>query len=140
MENPCFNPFETGQGLSTEAVTANKCRCLSFNPFETGQGLSTIKDNQDILEMVSFNPFETGQGLSTKTLKTKADDFSSFNPFETGQGLSTFLIFQKRYGLIVSIPLRQGRVFRLREGLFFLHFNKLNNGFPRFSRSRRVSC
>ncbi|MDD7544318.1 hypothetical protein, partial [Actinobacillus porcinus] len=64
-----------------------------------------------------------------------------FNPFDTGQGLSTFDSIEDLADLgFVSIPLIQGKVFRLRKGLFFLHFNKLNNGFPKFLRSRRVSC
>ena len=64
----------------------------------------------------------------------------SFNPFDTGQGLSTVKNKEVINTAQVSIPLIQGKVFRLRKGLFFLHFNKLNNGFPKFLRSRRVSC
>ena len=37
-----------------------------------------------------------------------------FNPFRTGRGLSTERMMSNLNGLGVSIPLEQGRVFRLR--------------------------
>ena len=69
-----------------------------FNPFDTGQGLSTVFFG-NLQNWGGFNPFDTGQGLSTKKAYSEKASESGFNPFDTGQGLSTaegiiFLTFQ----------------------------------------------
>ena len=87
LSDKCFNPFDTGQGLSTRELFLTKtCKGVSipliqgkvfrlylfskpknyhgFNPFDTGQGLSTVI-RELFLTKTCFNPFDTGQGLST---------------------------------------------------------------------------
>ena len=111
---------------------------ISFNPFDTGQGLSTGYKRQMGCS-TCFNPFDTGQGLSTRWQQQISQYKQVSIPLIQGKVFRLFYCHNKTL-FMVSIPLIQGKVFRLRKGLFFLHFNKLNNGFPKFLRSRRVSC
>ena len=82
-------------------------------PLEQGRVFrrETNKEIQSCL--LGLNPFGTGQGLSTNEEMLKLLDSLGLNPFGTGQGLSTPWKVILRYVCRVSIPLEQGRVFRL---------------------------
>ena len=67
----------------------NGALSISFNPFGTGQCLSTSLSLIVLNQQLRFNPFGTGQCLSTKALGYANVDEHSFNPFGTGQCLST---------------------------------------------------
>ena len=64
--------------------------------------------------VICFNPFEAGRGLSTIDERKPPKYTISFNPFGTGRDLSTIKKIGLFLGKSISIPLEQGRVFRLR--------------------------
>ena len=135
IRRPCFNPFGTGQGLSTDGVveeiaetivsipleqgvvfrqklTTGKTAELRFNPFGAGRGLSTANNSFSVKECTRFNPFEAGRGLLTLASAPSTKRGISLNPFGTGQGLSTYSLATTPASTNVSIPLEQGGVFR----------------------------
>ena len=132
-----FNPFGTGQGLSTDATVWIK-RQSGFNPFGTGQGLST----EELMEygMIegtfqslwnragSFDIVHFAQWIKKKLFQSLWNRAGSFDtcvvnntifsayvsiPLEQGRVFRPFRYLLLRTISTVSIPLEQGRVFRL---------------------------
>ena len=61
----CFNPFGTGQCLTTEELRQLAEKANSLNPFGTGQCLTTQEVFQIDNTLFGLNPFGTGQCLTT---------------------------------------------------------------------------
>ena len=77
----------------------------------------------------SLNPFGTGQCLSTRMIKPIKPEEFCLNPFGTGQCLSTRVWRLVRWRIVVSIPLEQGSVFRLKKLLMVFAINQRLNPF-----------
>ena len=59
----CFNPFGTGQCLTTEELRQLAEKANSLNPFGTGQCLTTMKDLLKGMEDAVSIPLEQGSVL-----------------------------------------------------------------------------
>ena len=61
----CFNPFGTGQCLTTQEVFQIDNTLFGLNPFGTGQCLTTALELSEKQRKGRLNPFGTGQCLTT---------------------------------------------------------------------------
>ena len=90
----------------------NNTQQESFNPFGTGQGLSTFII-RNFTSTSRFNPFGTGRGISTffdaNHCKT-AYEFQSL--WSRAGSFDTLICTEPPFLIRVSIPLEQGRVLR----------------------------
>ena len=109
---------------------SKKC---SFNPFGTGQCLSTVSVGSIIGDGTGFNPFGTGQCLSTQAEEREYRIALVSIPLEQGNVFRPILAEEVEYQGIVSIPLEQGNVFRLQQGVRALCGKASQSHFPTFS-------
>ena len=107
-----FNPFGTGQCLSTNSLKENSKENLSFNPFGTGQCLSTESAVQGLVSVGSF------QSLWNRAMSFDRQVAGATTAVVGFQSLwnraMSFDILELRFQdeRWVSIPLEQGNVFR----------------------------
>ena len=109
----CFNPFGTGQCLTTEELRQLAEKANSLNPFGTGQCLTTMNGLKIHTVYVVSIPLEQGSVLRL---------------------LSQLLLVSYQ----VSIPLEQGSVLRLQWGHQALCDKAYRSHFPTFSETQRV--
>ena len=58
---------------------------MRFNPFRTGQGLSTWNGSTGTVISISLNPFRTGRGLSTERMMSNLNGLGVSIPLEQGR-------------------------------------------------------
>ena len=95
------------------SLTFARYTLISLNPFGTGQCLPTSCQTAYQIDQFGLNPFGTGQCLPTKMAVCRIEHGIIVSiPLEQGSVFRQDYPIEERGRLIVSIPLEQGSVFR----------------------------
>ena len=108
-----LNPFGAGRGLSTSKLIEKLSEDKNVSiPFKQGGVFRHNVLGEKDTTTQSFNPFGTGQGLSTDECFIEIDLFESQSLWNRAESFdpNKKLMLED---IKVSIPLEQGRVFRL---------------------------